>query len=95
MIKPYTQKDILVLINNGTCFDPRYITDVLPEDIKQKIRDLIKREPKVIKRYLNYTSLLEQCKDHRPDLYPLFNNIRYKNWTNRMIRIIQTTISRI
>lgn len=95
LIKPLKVQEIEQFAKMNQVADPRQYIRKLPKNIRLKIRDFISKNPEILYQYINYDSIIEQLRKHRPDLIIALEKPINRAWFERFITLLQTTIKQI
>lgn len=91
LLKPLTKEDFKYIIKNKIdiigMFSKNF--DFANNGYALKVFEIIKNNKHRIDEYLNVESMLEQMKDHRPDLYEVFNTKEGIEYLNGLVNNIR------
>lgn len=95
MIKPLKPNHIIYYAQKNLIVDPRKYIYSLPEDVLYKIRKIVRENPQLIGKYINYEVVIRELEKDRPDLTQVLTNIEYQRWFNRFINIFRKIVLNI
>jgi len=94
LLKPFTKEDFAFIIKNKIdiigAFSKNF--DITNNGYALKVFEIIKNNKHRIDEYLNVESMLEQMKDHRPDLYEVFNTKEGIEYLNNLVNNIRNLL---
>lgn len=100
LLEPLTKSDFEYMVeNNINIFDfftENYDLSSLSDNpYANKIIQIIKENKHRIPEYLNEESLFEQMKDHRPDIYEVFNTKKGRLYLKTLIEDINDFLNQL
>lgn len=95
IIKPIKAHHIRYYAKNNKAIDPRPYIHSLPDNIKIKIREVVKNNPFIVDKWITYEYLIKEIEKKRGDLFFELINPKHEVWFRKFLVIIKKSIKTI
>lgn len=85
-------RDVIAYAESNRAIDPRYFLKGIPENIKQKLRNLVADNRELIERELNYDNVIAICGEYNAELARVLSIPKYETWLKKYIYLVKRAV---
>jgi len=95
IFKSIKAKDVIHYAEKNLIVDPRPYINSIPHNIKIRAREVLRENPDILDKWIQYDWLFIKLGEVRPDLQIIAQNPIYRGWIEKFMNIIRNALKKI